>query len=123
MISLPSASLALPKETKPANIKTPMKESSNHHTTTVEVQMPVKALSAASTRSARLAIAAKATETEIEKVIEPRKPKASDVFPSQKEVFHALNPQERRKVFEKKSNGLMTFMVDKLGFKGLELES
>lgn len=108
------------KKPSPQTLKPIMKESSNHHTTIIEAAFPVKALAAAGTKSARRAIVIKAAEPEVEKVTEPRKPKASDVFKTNKEIFYSLSPQERRRAMESQSNNITRFLKS-IDYEGIEL--
>lgn len=91
----------------------------NHHTELTEVSFDIEALKKAPTDSARYAIAMKASEEETP--LPPRVKKPSDLLPSQKMIFHQMTPAERRQALESRSNNIMKFL-DKLEFKGLELE-
>lgn len=77
----------------------------------------LKPYAAATTNDAKRILVMKAAEPE--KVIETPKAKTSE--PTNKELFHALSPIERRRVFETQSNNISRFL-DSVGFKGLELE-
>lgn len=97
-----------------------LKTTGNHHTESIEASFDIVALNKAPTDSARYAVAMKASEEETPPL--PRLKKSSDLLPSQRDVWLEMSPAERLSVFEKKSNGLMAFMVDKLKFTKLELE-
>lgn len=95
-----------------------MKETSTPYKTTIECAFPFKALAAAGTKDARRAIVIKAAEREVEPKLEPQTPRASE---TNKKNFHALSPQERRRVFETQSNNISRFL-ESIDFKGIELQ-
>lgn len=76
----------------------------------------LKPYATATTKDAKRILVMKAAEPE--KVIETPKPKANE--PTNKELFHALSPKERKLVMETQSNNISRFLKS-IDYNGIEL--